>query len=97
MAEVGNVNYQTYMSARGWTLDTLPFAGNVVINHRDSTSTTGGTNGYQTLSRLASLKRSVRWLPTLRYASAAVRAEFAIPRDSDIPGAYRGGASVFWR
>ncbi len=97
LAAVGIGHYQTFMAARGWPLAPLPFAGNVVINHRDSTSTTGGTNGYQTLSRLASLKRSVRWLPTLRYASAAVRAEFAIPRDSDIPGAYRGGASVFWR
>lgn len=97
LAAVGIGHYRSFMAGRGHPLAPLPFAGNVVINHRDSTSTTGGTNGYQPLSRLASLKRSTRWLPTLRYPSAAVRAEFSIPNDTDIPGAYRGGASIFWR
>jgi hypothetical protein len=97
LAAVGIGHYRSFMAERGHPLAPLPFAGNVVINHSDSTSTTGGTNGYQPLSRLASLKRSTRWLPTLRYPSAAVRAEFSIPNDTDIPGAYRGGASIFWR
>ena len=97
LAAVGIGHYRQFMADRGHPLDPLPFAGNVVINHKDSMSTTGGTHGYQVRSRLSALKQSVRWLPTLRYASAAVRAEFRIPDDDDIPAPYRGGASVFWR
>jgi hypothetical protein len=97
LAAVGIGHYRQFMADRGHALDPLPFAGNVVINHKDSMSTTGGTHGYQVMSQLSALKRSVRWLPTLRYASAAVRAEFSIPEDHEIPAAYRGSASVFWR
>jgi hypothetical protein len=97
LAAVGIGHYRDFMAAAGHPLEPLPFAGNIIINHKDSTSTTGGTHGYQALSSLSSLKRSVRWAPTLRIASAGVRREFAIPGDDEIPSAYRGGASVFWR
>lgn len=97
LAAVGIGHYRQFMAGRGHPLEPLPFAGNVVINHKDSMSTAGGTHGYRVMSRVAALKRSVRWLPTLRYASAARRAEFSIPAGDEIPAAYRGGASVFWR
>jgi hypothetical protein len=97
LAAVGIGHYRTFMADRGQPLQPLPFAGNVVINHKDSMSTTGGTHGYRPMPRLAALKRSMRWLPTLRYASPEMRTEFSIPPDSDIPGPYQGGASVFWR
>ena len=97
LAAVGLGHYRNFMAALGHPLAELPFAANVVINHGDSASTTGGTNGYQPLSRLGSLKRAVRWLPTLRLASDSVRREFHIPSDIEIPDRYRGGASVFWR
>jgi hypothetical protein len=97
LAAVGIAHYRQFMADRGHPLQPLPFAGNVVINHKDSMSTAGGTHGYRVMSRLGSFKRSVRWLPTLRYMSPAVRAEFSIPRDADIPAVYHGGASVFWR
>lgn len=97
LAAVGIAHYRQFMADRGHPLRPLPFAGNVVINHKGSMSTAGGTHGYQLTSRLGSLRRSIRWLPTLRYPSAAVRAEFSIPNDHEIPRAYLGGASIFWR
>ena len=97
LAAVGLGHYPGFMAASGHPLAALPFPGNVVINHGDSTSTTGGTNGYQRLSRLRSLKRTARWLPTLRLVSAGIRREFHIPSDAEIPRRFRGGASVFWR
>jgi len=97
LAAVGLGHYRAYMAERGTPLSPLPFAGNVVINHQDSMSTAGGVHGYQPISSLGALKRSVRWLPTLRWASSATRREFSIPPNSEIPAAYRGGASVFWR
>lgn len=97
LAAVGLGHYRAFMAAQGHPLAPLPFGGNVVINHKDSVSTTGGTNGYQLLSPLRSLKRSLKWLPSLRLATPAVRDEFHIPATREIPDAYRGGASVFWR
>lgn len=97
LAAVGLGHYRAFMAAQGHPLAPLPFAANVVINHKDSMSTTGGTHGYQLLSSLGSLKRSLRWLPSLRLATPAVRGEFHIPTAREIPDAYRGGASVFWR
>lgn len=97
LAAVGIAHYRNFMAAAGHPLAPLPFAANVVINHADSTSTTGGPNGYQPLSLLGSLKRSVRWLPTLRLATPRIRREFHIPPDREIPARFRGGASVFRR
>ena len=97
LAAVGLGHYREFMAAAGHPLAELPFAANVVINHGDSASTTGGNNGYQSLSGLGSLKRAVRWLPTLRLASDSIRREFHIPPDVEIPHRFRGGGSVFWR
>ncbi|HJU42577.1 MAG TPA: hypothetical protein VJ691_07165 [Vicinamibacterales bacterium] len=97
LAAVGIAYYRSFMAGAGFPLDPLPFPANVVINHADSMSTTGGTHGYQRLSSLGSLKRSLRWLPTLRYVTAQARREFHIPDTAAIPPQYRGGASVFWR
>lgn len=97
LAAVGISHYQGFMAGVGHPLAPLPFAANVVINHADSMSTTGGANGFQWLSTMGSLKRSVRWLPTLRLALPGVRREFHIPPDHEIPSGFRGGASVFWR
>jgi hypothetical protein len=97
LAAVGLGHYPAFMSALGHPLAPLPFAANVIINHKDSVSTTGSTHGYPLLSSLGSLKRSLRWMPSLRLATPAVRQEFHIPATREIPDAYRGGASVFWR
>ncbi len=97
LAAVGLGHYRAFTAAQGNALAPQPFAANVVINHKDSVSTTGGTHGYQVISSLGSLKRSLRWLPSLRLATPAVRQEFHIPATREIPTAYRGGASVFWR
>jgi hypothetical protein len=97
LAAVGIGYYRSFMADSGHPLQPLPFPANVVINHADSMSTTGGTHGYQRLSPLGSLKRSLRWVPTLRYVGAEARREFHIPDTTAIPPHYRGGASVFWR
>jgi hypothetical protein len=97
LAAVGLGYYRGFMAARGQPLAALPFAANVVINHKDSMSTAGGQHGFPLMSSLGSLKRSIRWLPSLRLATASVRDEFHIPATGEIPDAYRGGASVFWR
>lgn len=96
LAAVGLGHYKAFMAEEGHPLDPLPFAANIVINHKDSVSTAGGRHGYPLISSLSSLKRTIRWLPTFRLAAAAVRREFQIPDSRDIPQAYRGG-SVFWR
>lgn len=97
LAAVGMSYYRDWMEARGCPLSPLPFPANVVINHGDSVSVSGGTHGYHVLTGLRSLRRSLRWVPTLEYASRAVRGEFAIPPDSEIPSNYRASGSVFWR
>lgn len=97
LAAVGLGYFKEFMLEQGHLLEPLPFAANVVINHTDSVSTTGGTNGYQLLSRLATLKRSMRFLPTLRLATAELCREFHIPPNHHIPAAYKTGGSVFWR
>lgn len=97
LAAVGIGYYRSFMADRGHPLQPLPFPANVVINHPDSMSTAGGTHGYRRLSPLSFLKRSLRWLPTLRYVSAQTCREFHIPDRAAIPAAYRNGASVFWR
>ncbi len=93
----GHEHYRAFMSGRGCPLQPLPFAANVVINHGDSMSTAGGRHGYPWLSSLGRLKRSLRWVPSLRLATPAVRREFQIPANSDIPDSYRRNGSVFWR
>lgn len=97
LAAVGHAHYVTFMSRIGQPLQPLPFPANLVINHRDSMSTAGSANGYPVMSALGRLKRSLRWVPTLRVATSAIRREFHVPPDAQIPAPYRGGASVFWR
>lgn len=97
LAAVGLGHYRAFMAAVGHPLAPLPFPANVVINHKDSMSTAGGRHGFPLMSALGSLKRSLIWLPSLRPATASVRSEFHIPPTGEIPLAYRGGASVFWR
>lgn len=94
---VGHGNYRTYMMAEGHPLQPLPFPANLVINHGDSMSTAGGMNGYPALSALNSLRRSIRWVPTLRLVTAALRREYQVPQTRDIPAQYRSSGSVFWR
>ncbi len=98
LAAVGIAYYNDYMRELGHPLVPLPFAGNVVINHGDSMSTSGGTNGYRLRSRLSALRWGLRLLPTMRYATAALKAEFNLPGWDQIPRAFRRtGGSVFWR
>lgn len=97
LAAVGHNHYLTLMERLSRPLRPLPFPANLVINHPDSMSTAGGPYGYQPLSKLGYAKRSVRWLPTIRIVTPAMRREFMIPPKSAIPTQFRGGASVFWR
>lgn len=97
LAAVGLGYYRAFMTALGQPLAPLPFPANVVINHKDSMSTAGSTHGYQLMSSLGSLKRSLKWVPSLRLATPALREEFHIPATREVPDPYRGGASVFWR
>jgi len=96
LAAAGHGYYTTLMGRTGRALAPMPFPANLVINHPDSMSTSGGRHGYSAISMVGSLRRSIKWLPTLRRSGAAMMAEYHVPPDSDIPPAYRGG-SVFWR
>jgi hypothetical protein len=96
LAAAGHGHYPTLMSRLGKDLQPLPFSANLVINHPDSMSTSGGTHGFAMLSSVGSLRRSLRWLPTLRPTTSSVLSEYHVPTDREIPASYRGG-SVFWR
>jgi hypothetical protein len=97
LAAAGLGHYRRLMAMEGRPLAPLPFAGNVVINHPDSMSTTGGVHGYRPISRYRFVRRAIGWIPTLRLATRALRHEFQVPATADIPPAYRGGGSIFWR
>jgi hypothetical protein len=107
LAAVGLQNYQEYMAGRSEPLVPMTFPGNVVINHSDSMShVPGGIGAYQFAGNharsswrtiLRRLKQRLRWLPTLRVLTPALRREFSIPEDSEIPAAYLSSGSVFWR
>ena len=97
LAAAGHAHYVTLMARLGQPLRPLPFPANLVINHPDSMSTAGGVNGYPMLSTLGRLRRSLRWVPTLRVTTSVMRREFHVPDRGEIPAEYRGGASVFWR
>lgn len=96
LAAAGLGHYVTLMTRLGHPLAALPFPANLVINHQDSMSTTGGRNGYPVISTLGRLRRSVKWLPTIKLATSGIKTEYQVPPLRDIPAAYRGG-SVFWR
>jgi hypothetical protein len=96
LAGAGHGYYPTLMERTGHPLAPLPFPANLVINHADSMSSTGWQHGYASLSKLGSLRRSVRWLPTLRAATSGMLREYRVPPSEAIPAEYRNG-SVFWR
>lgn len=94
---VGHGHYRELMTLEGHPLKPLPFPANLVINHADSMSTAGGVHGYPLISSLGSLRRSLRWAPTIRLATPGLRREFGVPSRGKIPHAYRASGSVFWR
>lgn len=97
IAAAGHWHYTTLMSRLGKPLEPLPFPSNLVINHGDSMSTTGGRHGFAVVSQLAALKRSVGLMPALRWASAGLKREYHVPPLHSIPPSSRGTGSVFWR
>lgn len=97
LAAAGHWHYTTLMARLGASLAPLPFPSNLVINHRDSMSTTGGPHGFPIVSQLAALKRSIGLLPRLRWASAALKREFHVPPLNSIPLSSLNSGSVFWR
>jgi hypothetical protein len=97
LAAVGLGHFCDFMKTSGHPIEPLPFPANVVINHGDSMSTAGGVNGYSAISTLGFIKRTVKWTPTFRIITPAIRREFHIPSDQNIPAAYRATGSVFWR
>jgi hypothetical protein len=106
LAAVGLGNYREFTTQEGYPLQPMPFPTNVVINHLESTShVAGGIGSYHHGSAkypawrilLSRVKQRIKWLPTLRYMTRTIRREFSIPLDSEIPEAYRGGGSIFWR
>lgn len=108
LAAAGLQHFRTYMEARGHPLLPMPFAGNVVINHSDSTSHVSGGIGSYAHGRgagarprwrvmLGRARQCARWLPTMRRLTSRHRQEFSIPPDAEIPPAYLNRGSVFWR
>jgi hypothetical protein len=95
LAAIGHGHYRSYLAGEGHELQPLPFPANLVINHGDSMSTSGGKDGYPVRSALGWLRHSVRLLPTLTLATPSLRREYQIPRD--IPARYQSSGSVFWR
>lgn len=95
----GHTEYRGVLRARGIELLPLPFPGNVVICHEDSTSgVPGGIGsavpaqpevGKQSRSLLRRLRRSVSGLPALRFLTGSIAREFHIPRANAIPSRYR--------
>lgn len=97
IAAAGHWHYTTLMAKLGSPLEPLPFPSNLVINHGDSMSTTGGRHGFPMISQLAAVKRSLVLMPTLRWASPALKREYHVPPLQSIPASSRGSGSVFWR
>jgi hypothetical protein len=98
LAAVGLGHYRQFMSHRCCPLEPLPFAANVIINHRDSTSfVSGGLGAYHPDVRAPTFRRVVKYLPTVRPVTASVRQEYFVPARRDIPKDYRRGGSIFWR
>jgi hypothetical protein len=98
LAAVGHNHYLTLMKLEGHPLRSLPFPGNVVINHNDSMSfVEGGAGSFQPLSLRTRAKRFLQFLPSMRLMSPSLRSEFSVPSNKEIPRAYRNAGSVFWR
>jgi len=98
LAAVGLGHYREYMSNEGYPLNALPFPGNVIINHRDSTSfVAGGLGSYEAMGFQRAVKRCLRFLPSVRLMTRSLRREFLIPSKEEIPLRYRNGDSIFWR
>jgi hypothetical protein len=97
LAAAGHWHYTTLMAQLSHPWQSLPFPGNLVINHGDSMSTAGGRHGFQVLSHLAAMRRFLGLLPLLRRASASLKREYHVPSADAIPPSSRGNGSVFWR
>jgi hypothetical protein len=107
LAAVGLAYFQRLMTADGHPLEALPFPGNVVINHLDSTSHVPGGIGTAVSEEpaapapfrmhLGRLKRVALSLPSVRPLTHALRSEFTIPAPDVVPVAYRGRGSMFSR
>jgi len=107
LAAVGLANFQKLMLAEGRPLEPLPFPGNVVINHSDSTSHVPGGVGTAVpeqspvrnalRARLSRIKRAGSRLPSVRPLTPALCSEFAIPAPRLVPRAYRRRGSIFSR
>jgi hypothetical protein len=98
LAAVGLGRYREYMTNEGYPLGPLPFPPIVMINHADSTSLVGGGQGsYQPVGLHTVLRRSLKWLPSVRFLTRSVRNEFLIPPNNEIPNRYRRQGSIFWR
>ncbi len=100
----GHPEYRGIVRARGAELLPLPFSGNVVICHEDSTSRVPGGLGSSAPSRpeeIQSAHNPIRWLRrrmsglrALRLLTRSTVHEFNIPRSNAIPSAYRKGGCV---
>lgn len=95
----GHTEYRGILRARGIELLPLPFPGNVVICHEDSTSGVPGgpgsavsarpAEGKRSRSLLRRLRRRFSGLPALRFLTGSIAREFHIPRSNAIPSRYR--------
>ena len=98
LAAVGHGRYREYMTNEGCPLKPLPFPPIIMINHDDSISlVAGGQGSYQPVGLRTVLRRSVKWLPSVRFMTRSVRNEFLIPPNTEIPNRYRKQGSIFWR
>lgn len=98
LAAVGLGHYREHMTNEGYPLKPLPFPPIVMINHGDSISLVpGGQGSYQPVGLQTVLRRSVKWLPSVRFVTRSVRSEFLIPPPNAIPSQYKRRGSIFWR
>ena len=95
LAAVGHGRYREYMINEGHPLGPLPFPPILMINHADSISL--GQGSYEAVGLQSMLRRSLKWLPSVRFLTRSVRNEFLIPPNSQIPNRYRKQGSIFWR
>lgn len=98
----GHTEYRGVLRRRGIELLPLPFSGNVVICHQDSTSRIPGglgsaVDGSSGQARRGSdllrrLRRCVARAPALRLMTRSLAREFHVPSPGAIPRAYRASS-----
>lgn len=98
LAAAGHTEYPRHMSSHGNPLQSLPFAGSVVIVHDDSVSHSPDgivQNNHQHSPLkvgLSRMKNGARTLPKIRPLTGTMRRDYTIPTSEEIHHLYRNGS-----